>query len=144
TARAGAAGGDLVRAAFELVGQRLEPRWGVGAEAVRERLREQPVREPRVAREQRPVEVGADHAAGAAALEAALPVVAEPGEDASERLGTGVEPRASRVVLEPGERAPLAGLELALEQHVADHAALSRDCLEREQPDAGHVLAVEA
>ena len=37
-----------------------------------------------------------------------------------------------------------SGLELALDQHVADHAALARDGLEREEADAGHVLAVEA
>ena len=37
-----------------------------------------------------------------------------------------------------------SGLELALDQDVADHAALARDGLEREEADAGHVLAVEA
>ena len=92
-----------MRAALELVGQRLElaaPR----RRSVRERLREQPVGEPRVARQERPVEVRADRAAGAAALEAALAVVAEAGDDAAERLGAGVEPRAAGVVLEAGER----------------------------------------
>ena len=82
--------------------------------------------------------------AGAAALEAALAVVPEAGEHASERLGAGVEARASRVVLEARQRPLLAGLELALDQHVADHAALARDGLEREEPDARHLLAVEA
>ena len=80
----------------------------------------------------------------AAALEAALAVVAEAGDDAAERLGAGVEPRAAGVVLEARERAALARLELALEQHVADHPPLAGDRLERQQADAGHVLAVEA
>ena len=90
------------------------------------------------------MEIGADDAAGAAALEAALAVVAEAREHASERLGAGIEARAAGVVLEAGERPLLAGLELALDQDVADHAPLARDGLEREEADAGHVLAVEA
>ena len=91
-----------------------------------------------------PVEVRADDAADAAALEAALAVVAEARQDATERLGAGVEMRAPGVVLEASERSLLAGLELALEQHVADHAPVARDGLEREQADSGHVLAVKA
>ena len=47
------------------------------------------------------------------------------------------------MVLEPRERSLLSGLELALDQHVADHAALARHGLEGEEADAGHVLAVE-
>ena len=72
----------------------------------------------------------------AAALEAALAVVAEAGDDAAERLGARVEVRAAGVVLEPGERAPVAGAELALEQHVADHPPLAGDRVKREQADA--------
>ena len=90
------------------------------------------------------MEVRADHAPGAAALVAALAVVPEAREHAPERLGAGIEVRAAGVVLEAGERPPLARLELALEQHVADHPLLAGDGLEREQSDARHVLAVEA
>ena len=79
------------------------------------------------------MEVGADRAAGAAALVAALAVVAEARDHAPERLGALVEERAAGVVLEAGQRAPLAGLELALEQDVADHAPLAGDGLQRER-----------
>ncbi len=131
-------------AALELVRQRLE--WGslAAAEPVRECLREQPVGEPGIARQERPVEIGADDAPGAAALEAAFAVVAEAREHPSERLGTGVEVRTAGMVLEAGDRPPLSGLELALDQDVADHAALAGDGLQRKQADSGHVLAVEA
>jgi hypothetical protein len=47
------------------------------------------------------------------------------------------------VILEPGERQPLSRLELALDQDVADHAAVAGNGLEGEEADAGHVLAVE-
>jgi hypothetical protein len=65
-------------------------------------------------------------------------------DDPAERLGAGVEQRPAGVVLEACDRPPDAGLELGLEQHVADHAPFARDGLEREQPDArelvtGHV-----
>ena len=90
------------------------------------------------------MEVRPDHAAGAATLEAAFPIVAEAGEHAAERLGAGIEARPSGMVLEPGERALLSGLELAFDQDVTDHAALSRDGLEGKEADARHVLAVEA
>src|SRR5581483_10210298 len=81
---------DLVRAPLEDVRERLELR-RLAAAAMRERLGEEPVREPRVARQERPVEVRPDHPAGATALEAALAVVPEAGEDAAERLGAGIE-----------------------------------------------------
>ena len=100
---------------------------------VRQRLCEQPVGEPGIPRQQRAVEVRADRAADAAALEAGLAVVPEAGDDAAERLGAGVEQRAAGVVLEACERPPRP---LAVEQHVADHAALAGDRLVREQPDA--------
>src|SRR5207244_8914667 len=38
----------------------------------------------------------------------------------------------------------VAGLELALEEDVADHPPVSGDGLEREDARAGHVLSVEA
>ena len=90
------------------------------------------------------MQIRADRAAEPAAFVAALAVVAEAGDDAPERLGAGVEPRPARVVLEAGERLAVARLELALEQHVADHPPLAGDGLERQEPDARHVLAVEA
>ena len=118
--------------------QRVELR-RLAARRVRERLRQQPVREPRVPRQQRPVEVRADGAADAAALEAALAVVAEAVHDAAERQRALVEQRAAGVVLESGERP--AG-PLAVEQDVADHAALARDRVEREEADPGQLDAV--
>ncbi len=48
------------------------------------------------------------------------------------------------MVLEAGDRPPLARLKLALEEHVADHPLVSGDGLEREKADARHVLAVKA
>ena len=52
------------------------------------------------------------------------------------------------MVLEAGQRPPVARVELALEQDVADHAPLAGDRLEREEPDAGQLdagqVAVEA
>ena len=83
------------------------------------------------------MQVRADHAAGAAALVAALAVVAEAGEHAPERLGAVLEHRAAGVVLEAGQRARLAGLELALEQDVADHPPLAGDGVQRQQPAPG-------
>src|SRR5262245_32392802 len=111
---------------------------------MRERLREQPVREPGIAGEQRPMEVRADGAPEAAALEAALAVVAEAVNDPAQGLGARVEPRAAGMVLEAGKRLDKARLELALEEHVADHPALAGDRLEREEAHSRHVLAVEA
>jgi hypothetical protein len=113
------------------------------AEAARERLRKQPIREPRVARQQRPVQIGADGAADAAALEPARAIVAEAGDDAAERLRAGIEVGATGVVLEAGERPPHVRLDLALDQDVSDHAGLTGDGLERKQADARQVGAVE-
>jgi hypothetical protein len=81
------------------------------------------------------VEVRADGAADAAAFEPALAVVAEAGKDPTERLGTRVEEGPAGVVLEARQRVPLPGLELALEQYVADHPLGSRDRVQREQAD---------
>src|SRR5205085_5451836 len=91
---------DPVGLRLELVLQRLELR-RVAARRVRERLREQPVRQPWIAREQRSVQVRADGPADAAALVAAPAVVAEPVHDTSERRRSFVEVRAPRVILEP-------------------------------------------
>ena len=72
---------------------------------------------------------------------AALAVVPEPGDDAAERLRAGVEDRPAGMVLEPRQRPTPARLELALDQHVADHPARPRDRVERQKPDAGLLLA---
>ena len=88
---------------LELVGERLE--LDLAAGRVRERVREQPVGEPRVAREQRAVEVRAVDAALPAALVAGRAVVAEARDHAAERLGALVEDRPAGVVLEARERA---------------------------------------
>ena len=47
------------------------------------------------------------------------------------------------MVLETGERPTDARLELAIEQHVTDHARLPGDRVEREHADARQVVAVE-
>ena len=48
------------------------------------------------------------------------------------------------MVLEAGDRPPLAGDELALEQDVADHPLLPGEGLVREEADARHRVAVAA
>src|SRR5262245_10502318 len=102
---------------------------------------EKPVRQPRVARQQRPVEIRPHRGADACALVAALAVVPEPRYDSAERLRAIVEPRDPGVVLEARERPPNARLELALEQAVADHPALARDRVQREEPRTGQLRA---
>ena len=97
---------------LELIRQRLEQRQI--ACSMGDRLREQPVGEPRVAGQQRPVEVGADRPAEAAAFVATLSVVAEPGHDASEGLGAWIENRPPGVILEAGKGSFRPGLKLAL------------------------------
>ena len=72
-----------VRLLLELVRQRRELRV---AARVRERVGEHAVGEPRVARQQRAVQVRAVRLPVAAALEAGLAVVPEAGDDAAERL----------------------------------------------------------
>src|SRR5438445_4544995 len=90
-------GRDRMGLGFELVGERLELRHL--AVAMRERLRQQPVGEPGIPGEERPVEVRAERTPHAAALPATLAVIAESGHDAAERLRTRVEASAARVVL---------------------------------------------
>ena len=87
------------------------------------------------------MQVGADRLAQAAALEAALAVVSETVHHSPERDGAGIEPGAAAVVLEADQRVLPAGLELALDQHVADHAPLAGDRVERKHPGAGHLHA---
>src|SRR5207244_1993318 len=112
---------DAMGFRLELVRERLEARSLRRAGAVRERLRQQPVREPRVARQERAVEVCPHHAAGSTALVPALAVVPEARDDAAEGRRARVEAGPAGVVLEARERPLVAGLELALEEDVADH-----------------------
>src|SRR5437879_518936 len=108
-----------MRFVFQLVRERCELRRL--AEAMRERLPVPPVGEPGSAGQQGAMEIRADRAADAAAFPTALAVVAEAGDDPAERLRARIELRAPRVVLEAGERPAQPGLQLALEQNVADH-----------------------
>jgi hypothetical protein len=120
---------------FELVGKRRQLRRLT--EAMRQGLREQPIGEPGVARQEWTVEVGPEESAYTTAFEAALAVVAEAGDDTPEWIGSWIEPGSTDVVFETGKRSSDPGLELALEQHVADHASVPCDRVEREQSDAG-------
>src|SRR5581483_4594486 len=101
--------------------------------------------EPAVPRQQWPVQVRPVDPAGAAALVARHAVVAEASEHAAERLGARVEIGAAGVVLEAGEGAagPVAG-----EEHVADHAPVAGDRLQRQQADPRQLdagpIAIEA
>ena len=89
------------------------------------------------------MKVRADRAAEPAAFEAALAVVAEARDDAPERLGTRIEPRPARMILEACDRPRPARVELGLEEDVADHATVARHGLERQEADARHLFAVE-
>ena len=84
------------------------------------------------------MEVRPDRASESASLEARGPVVAEPVLDSSERLGTGVEQRPARVVLEARQRPSNVGIELALEEDVTDHPRLACDRLVGEERRARH------
>src|ERR687887_2239994 len=128
-----------MRLRLEIVLERLEGRRLAGT--VGDGLREEPVREPRVPRQERAVQIGPERATEAAALIPALTIVAEAGDHAAKGLGSFSEVRPAGVVLEAGQRAALAGLELALEQDVADHAPLSRDRMERKEADSGQLVA---
>src|SRR5438105_13051949 len=129
----GAAGRDGVCFRLETVRQRVERRRF--AQTAGQRLREQPVRKPRVPGEQRAVEIRPDRPADATPLVAALAVVPESGDHAAERLGARIESSSAGVVLEAGERPLAARRELALEQHVACHPPLARDPLALDPAD---------
>src|SRR5712692_8495975 len=131
-----------MRLGFEVIGERLQRRRLV--EAMCERLFEQPVGEPRVPRQERAMQVRPDGTPDATALPAALAVVAEPGHDAAERLRTRIQASAPRVVLESRERAAHAGLELALQEDVADHARVAGDRVQGEEADPRQVGALDA
>src|SRR5438094_1178308 len=89
------------------------------------------------------MEVRSDCPPDAAAFPAAVAVIAETRHDSAEWLRTGIKARPSRVVLEARERTAHAGLELALQQDVADHAGFAGDGVEWEDADARQVGAVK-
>src|SRR3954447_4570094 len=115
---AGRAPRGLVRRVLQTVVERCE---GV-LEA--QRRGDQPVREPRVLRQQGPVEVRPDDLARPDALVAGGPGVAVARQDAPERLRPRSEVRAAPVVLEAGEHRPPAAAarrgQLDLDRDVAD------------------------
>src|SRR5262245_66567976 len=94
------------------------------------------------------MQIGSEGSVDPTALESVLSVVAEARDHLSERLGAVVEIRSARVVLEARERRRHAGFELALEEHVADHAPLTGDRVLGEEPDPWQLrpraVAVEA
>ena len=141
-ARPGAAGGDGVREALELVAERLE----LARAAARARARGR-------AASRRARDCGA--AAGRAGTSRSPPPTRQPSKpeapsfpwpasDASERRRARVEQRAAGVVLEARDRRRDAVAEVGLEQHVADQPPLAGDRLEREQARARHPRAVAA
>src|SRR3954453_10335285 len=103
---------------------------------------DQPVREPRVLREQRAVQVGADHVALPDALEPRAAVVAVALEHLS-KWGGLAEAGAAAVVLEACED-PRALAEVDLDGDVADQArAVLSDRLEVDEADARQPAPVE-
>jgi len=112
---------------LELVGEGLQLR--DPAVAMRQRLLEQPVGEPGIPRQERPMEVRPDGAPDPAALPAALAVIAETCHDTAKGLRTRIQAGSTRVILEAGERMTHAGLELALKQDIADHSGVAGDCV---------------
>src|SRR5437763_12485895 len=103
--------GACVRGVLELVARQ-------GLELGPECELDQAIREPRVLRQQRTVQVGADHVAAPDALEAVLAVVAEALDHAAEWLLVGAEVCAPAVILEAGDDAR-AVAELGLDRAVA-------------------------
>ena len=91
-------------------GRRLEERLQriAGATAC-QRASDQPVSQPRVLGQQRPVYVGADDATGVHPLAAVDAVVAMAAHDAAERREPGAQRGASGVVLEADQRVAIAG-----------------------------------
>ena len=84
-----------------------------------ERELDEAVGEPHVLRQQRAVQVGADHVAAQDALEAVPVVVAVAAEHAAERVLVRSEVGAPAVVLEAGDHAR-PGAEVGLDRAVAD------------------------
>ena len=90
----------------------------------------------------RAVEIRADRAPDAAALETGLAVVAEARDDSPERLRAGIETRTACMVLETRDRPRLTRHELAGEQHIADHPPLAGLGLVGKEAGSGQGRAV--
>ena len=103
-----------MRLCREIVRESLEGR-GSAARRVRERLRDEPIGEPGVARQKRTVQVGSDRPFDATTLKTGRSVVPEAVQHSPERKCVFIEHRSTRVVLEACKRVPLSGLELAFE-----------------------------
>ena len=125
----------------KLVREVVENGWSA-AGGVCERLGDEPVGEPRVPRQERPVEIGADRAPAAGtprnptrrhSRSRKPPVRAAPHPD---RDRSDLHDSRTR------RPAAFTRLELAFEQHVADHPSVARDRLVGEEPDARHDVTV--
>ena len=117
-----------MRDVLQLVGQRLE-RGGVAAGRVRERPGEQQIRQPRIAGEQRAVEVRADRAPDAAALRSRTRRrFRNPRRPARAARRPASSTRPSRMVLEAGQRL------LALRARARSRAGRRRSCAARPPP----------
>src|SRR4029079_6463726 len=99
---------------------------------------------PRIAREQRAVEVRPDRPTDPASLEPRRAVIAVAGHAAPERLGAVVEDRPAGMVLEAGDRASATLRQRALQEDVADHPRVARYRLVGEEPDALQPRSVAA
>src|SRR5437763_3094483 len=86
-----------------------------------QRRLDQAVRQPHVLRQQRPVEVGADHVPAMYSLQPVAAVVAVAPQHPAERPLAVAEIGAAAVVLEPRDH-PLAAAQVGLDRAVADQA----------------------
>ena len=118
---------------LELVVQRRNG--GSPPVACAERRREQPVGEPRVSRQQRPVQVRPDRSPSWQPSKPVSPLFPNPA-----RRGRAARRPRRASSGRRGSRSPpasaLAGIELALEQHVADHAPSPATVSQREHAGA--------
>ena len=87
------------------------------------------------------MEIRADGVAEPAAFEAGRPVVPEAGHDPAERHRPFSEDRPAGVILEAHDRLPVSGVELALDQHVADETPVSGHRVHGEDSGAGLLRA---
>jgi hypothetical protein len=106
-----------------------------------QRALKQPVGKPRVAWQQRTVEIGSDRRSKSTTLVAALPVISESVYHAPERVSSFVKFGSARVILEPSNppRGPID--EIAFEQHIADETMMLCPSSNGKQPCAGHLIA---
>ena len=83
------------------------------------------------------MEIGPEGVADPAAFEARRTVVSEAGHDPAQRQRAFVEDRPAGVVLEADDRPAVAGVELALDQHVADETPVTGHCVQWKDTGAG-------